>query len=64
MKKASFLFLGLALFIAAALPLHAQDLEGCVDSPENPTAVLAVVGSAGAFFVSARARIMARRRSK
>ncbi|HEX7157911.1 MAG TPA: PExPT-CTERM protein [Edaphobacter sp.] len=62
MKKASSLFLGMALFIVAALPLHAQ--EGCVSSPENPTAVLALVGSAGAFFVSARARIMARRRSK
>ncbi len=62
MKKSSLLLLGLALFVSAALPLHAQ--EGCIDSPENPTAILAVVGSAGAFLVSARARFNARRRSK
>ena len=60
MKKFSPLFIGLALF-AATLPLHAQD--GCVTSPENPTAILAVVGTAGAFFTTARARIKARRRS-
>jgi hypothetical protein len=34
-----------------------------VNSPENPTAILAVVGSAGAFFVSVRARVKARRSS-
>ena len=45
--------------LAIALPLHAQ--VGCVDSPENPTAILAVVGSAGAFFLSARTRFKARR---
>jgi XrtJ-associated TM-motif-TM protein len=61
MKKSSLLFLGFALFLAVTLPLHAQD--GCVTSPENPTAVLAVIGSAGAFLASVRARIKARRRS-
>jgi XrtJ-associated TM-motif-TM protein len=61
MKKSALVFLGLALLFSLALPLHAQD--GCTDSPENPTAILAVVGSAGAFFVSARARLKARRRS-
>jgi XrtJ-associated TM-motif-TM protein len=61
MKKPAFLLLGLALLLAVALPLHAQG--GCDNSPENPTAILAVVGSAGAFFASARARIKARRRS-
>jgi XrtJ-associated TM-motif-TM protein len=60
MKKSSLLFLGLALF-AIALPLHAQG--GCDHSPENPTAILAVVGSAGAFFSTVRARIKARRSS-
>lgn len=59
MKNTSFLLLGMALLVSAALPLHAQ--EGCVNSPENPTAILAVVGSAGAFFVSVRARIKARK---
>jgi XrtJ-associated TM-motif-TM protein len=61
MKKSTLLFLGLALLLFVAIPLHAQD--GCTDSPENPTAILAVVGSAGAFLASARARIKARRRS-
>ncbi len=60
MKKSSLLFLGLSLF-AIALPLHAQG--GCDHSPENPTAILAVIGSAGAFFSTARARIKAHRRS-
>jgi XrtJ-associated TM-motif-TM protein len=61
MKKPAFLSLGIALLLAVALPLHAQG--GCANSPENPTAILAVVGSAGAFFASARARIKASRRS-
>jgi XrtJ-associated TM-motif-TM protein len=61
MKKSAFAFLCFALLLAVALPLQAQD--GCTDSPENPTAILAVVGSAGAFFASARARIKASRRS-
>jgi XrtJ-associated TM-motif-TM protein len=61
MKISTLLLLCSALLFSCALPLHAQD--GCVTSPENPTAILAVVGSAGAFFVSARARIKGRRRS-
>jgi XrtJ-associated TM-motif-TM protein len=61
MKKTCLVLAGIALLSSVALPLHAQD--GCINSPENPTAILAVVGSAGAFFVSARARIKARRNS-
>jgi XrtJ-associated TM-motif-TM protein len=65
MKK-SILLLGFALIFSAALPLHAQGgtivTDGdCDDSPENPTVILAAVGSAGAFLASARARIKARR---
>jgi XrtJ-associated TM-motif-TM protein len=59
MKKTCFVLAGIALLSSVALPLYAQG--GCLNSPENPTAILAVVGSAGAFFVSARARIKARR---
>jgi XrtJ-associated TM-motif-TM protein len=62
MKKTCLILAGIALLSSVALPLHAQD--GCINSPENPTAILAVVGSAGAFFVSVRARIKARRNSK
>ncbi len=61
MKKASLLLFALA-FVSVAVPLHAQG--GCVNSPENPTAVLAVVGSAGVFFASTRRRIKARRNGK
>ncbi len=59
MKKMSLLLIGSAVLLSVALPLHAQG--GCTDSPENPTVVLALVGSAGAFLASARARLRARR---
>lgn len=62
MKKSSLLLIGSAVLLTVTLPLHAQG--GCVNSPENPTIVLALVGSAGAFVASARARFRARRNSK
>lgn len=62
MKKLWLLLPCIALLLVAT-PLFA-DAGGCVNSPENPTAILAVVGSAGAFFVSVRARIKGRRNSK
>jgi XrtJ-associated TM-motif-TM protein len=34
------------MLMLIAVPLHAQ--TGCDDSPEDPTVVLALVGSAGA----------------
>ena len=34
---------------------------GCVNSPENPTALLALVGTAGGVFTYARARHRARK---
>lgn len=46
LKKTLFA-LGLAAMLAVALPLRAQ--TGCDDSPEDPTVVLALVGSAGAI---------------
>ena len=54
MKKTLLSLIGTALLFFVAAPLHAQGSGGggCVNSPENPTAVLAVVGSAGAFFFS------------
>jgi XrtJ-associated TM-motif-TM protein len=67
MKKSSLLLFGVALLFAFAVPLHAQDggvgTGSCDDSPENPTAILAVVGSAGAFLAAGRARYKARRDS-
>lgn len=54
MKKTPLLLIGSAfLFLASAPLLHAQaGPGGCINSPENPTAVLALVGSAGALFFS------------
>jgi XrtJ-associated TM-motif-TM protein len=61
MKKSMVVFLGCAVMVLVAAPLNAQ--SGCTDSPENPTAVLALVGGAGALFSALRARVRARRRS-
>jgi len=61
MKK-SYLLLLSALLLCVSLPLHAQ--TGCVQSPENPTIILALVGSAGAAAISARDRFRAYRASK
>lgn len=61
MNKSLRLFLWSALFLLIAAPLRAQN--GCDDSPENPTVVLALVGSAGALFSTIRARMRARRNS-
>ena len=52
MKKILFLFA--FVLVLAATPVYAQG--GCIDSPENPTALLAIVGSAGALIASARNR--------
>lgn len=46
MKRIVFV-IGFALLLAVARPLFAQ--SGCVDSPEDPTLVLALVGGAGAM---------------
>jgi len=54
------IFSALALLVFTT-SLHAQ--TGCGDSPENPTVVLALVGSAGALFSTVRARLKARRNS-
>ncbi len=59
MRKAVLVMLGVALVAAVALPLPAQ--TGCTDSPENPTAVLALLGGAGALFSAMRARRKASR---
>ena len=51
-KKMPLIF-GFALMFAIALPLRAQ--TGCIDSPEDPTIVLALVAGAGALAVHLRA---------
>jgi XrtJ-associated TM-motif-TM protein len=59
MNRSLLLFLCAAALLLIAAPLHAQ--SGCTDSPENPTIVLALVGSAGGLFSTIRSRIRARR---
>ncbi|MGD0796878.1 MAG: PExPT-CTERM protein [Acidobacteriaceae bacterium] len=59
MKKSLLLVLWCAAALLVAVPLHAQ--TGCSDSPENPTVVLGLVGSAGALFSTLRARSKVRR---
>jgi XrtJ-associated TM-motif-TM protein len=49
-KSLLLLFAVAAAVLTAALPVYAQG--GCVNSPENPTVVLALVGFAGAFLSS------------
>jgi XrtJ-associated TM-motif-TM protein len=53
--KNLFYVVSAVLLLSIAGPLHAQ--SGCVNSPENPTAILALVGSAGAAFAGLRARL-------
>ncbi|MDB5974741.1 MAG: hypothetical protein JWR07_1501 [Nevskia sp.] len=45
------------LFAGSAL----ADLGGCVDSPENPTAVLGLLGAAAAGMPWVKAKLAARR---
>ena len=59
MKRSLLYFSWFAVLFLVVVPLHAQ--TGCLDSPENPTVVLAVVGSAGALISTLRARSKARR---
>ena len=51
MKKTPLLLIGSALMLFVTASAHAT-AGGCINSPENPTAILAVVGSAGAFLFS------------
>jgi XrtJ-associated TM-motif-TM protein len=60
MKRSGLVFFCCAVLFLVVVPAQAQD--GCVDSPENPTVVLALVGGAGALFSAVRSRMKARRR--
>ena len=47
----------LAVFLVGVCGSAAAQLNGCVDSPENPTALLMVVGAAAFAWPSVRAKI-------
>ncbi len=51
--KKTLLVFGFPLLLALTVPLRAQG--GCVDSPEDPTIVLALVGVAGVLVAGMRA---------
>ena len=56
------------LLMLSVVRLHAQDggdLDGCTDSPENPTLILGFIASAGSIgFVQARRWLRNRNGSK
>jgi len=55
MSRRSSRFLYLGLLILSALPVFAQG--GCGNSPENPTAILGLVGAAGLFYSPVKAKL-------
>jgi len=55
MSRSNLRYFYFALFLLAALPLSAQ--SGCTDSPENPTAVLGLIGIAGACYAPLKAKL-------
>ena len=55
MKRNIFRISYLVLMVMAALPVYAQN--GCVDSPENPTAILALLGVAGVAYSPVKAKL-------
>jgi XrtJ-associated TM-motif-TM protein len=56
MRWSSSRYVYVAFLLLAALPLYSQG--GCVDSPENPTALLALVGAAGAFYAPVKKKLI------
>ena len=62
-KKSAFLLIAASLFVLTARSAFAQ-ISGCVDSPEDPTVVLAVLGGGAAAVQFVWSRFRARRRQK
>jgi XrtJ-associated TM-motif-TM protein len=60
MKNIFLFVLVCAAMFATPTALYSQG--GCVNSPESPTAILAIVGAVGGFVVWTRARFRARRK--
>lgn len=61
--KRSLSFMVVLVAFAVVSPAFAQNpetgggVDTCVNSPENPTAILALVGSAGGMLVAVRTRL-------
>jgi XrtJ-associated TM-motif-TM protein len=54
----------LILLLHEVVPLHGALIGGCVDSPENPTALLGLVGLAGIVAISSRRKLLSRWRDR
>jgi XrtJ-associated TM-motif-TM protein len=59
-KKLGYILPVALLILAATVRAHAQD-GGCVDSPENPTAILALAGMASIGINQLRNRFRGRK---
>jgi XrtJ-associated TM-motif-TM protein len=59
-KKLGYILPAALFILAATVRVHAQD-NGCVDSPENPTAVLALVAMAAVGINQLRNRFSGRK---
>ena len=62
MNRAGFRFLYAGLVVLAAMPVFAQG--GCTNSPENPTAILGLVGAAGLFYSPIKGKLISLWRKK
>jgi len=51
----------LTALVIALSPALASAQNGCINSPENPTAILALVGTAGAAFPRLRSYLRSRK---
>jgi XrtJ-associated TM-motif-TM protein len=62
MKKPAFALSTVLFALMLTSPLYAQDggVDGCTDSPENPTAILGLVGGVGIAGASLRQRLKAK----
>ena len=62
--KFKYVLMAVVVCAAAAGVAHAQGgtvTSGCGNSPENPTVILGLVGSASGFLVAARGRFLRRK---
>lgn len=64
MKMCSFVTSLLGMSIAGMSSAWAGSLSGCVDSPENPTLVLGLLGGTAAVYPWLRGEISARLRKR
>jgi XrtJ-associated TM-motif-TM protein len=62
MIRIRYVVLSAVALLSVTISLHAQG--GCVDSPEDPTAVLMLVGTAGMFYGMSVLRKVLRRGGK